>query len=512
MKKRFWIFVVAFSMLLPFFLQAAEPFLEIDFQKAVKRWSNLIPENWEQSVPLNAQIVQINTQVRADLRQLATKKSDSGVLYFQIDSNEAGEACIDVGCDGRLEACMNGKLLVSNWDKKSKKRVGAWNNPVRLSVNKGSNLLAIKVMKGSNDWSFHCTNIPGEVFEPVTEKLTPFKKTTVNPVSRTGDTYRLIVFGDTHYDRVEYHQNLSAEKHPSKIKEMNRNVDMWTSRMGRMLDAAAKQVNGKTRAVIQVGDIIQGDADTPEVHKKMLNDVLAVFAEKFPSIPILPVMGNHDFRSPDGRNAYASVMFPHLTQATGTEVSGTTFYFTMGQDLFLFIDFTFPDIGKVFEAFDKNPDARYKFVVSHGSVLPTDNKNFTWYLWGKDADWLRNRMRNEFLSNQVIALAGHTHSGIELIDCVAQEGRITQLIACSVWSRPELIATKKLFNNPSLYGSRQTDEAMKKRYTDLEGTIKEYYRAESVGYFVLDVSPDKVRVAWYAGDNPNPVYRYDIQP
>ncbi len=405
---------------------------------------------------------------------------------------------------------MNGKLLVSNWDKKIKK-VGTWNNPVRLAVNKGSNLLAIKVMKGPNDWSFHCANLPGAVFDPVAEKLTPLKKTTVNPIARTGDTYRLIVLGDTQYDRAEYHPNLATEKDPGKIKDVHRNVDMWTSRMERMFEAAAKQVDDKTRAVFQVGDIIQGDATTPEEHKKMLNEALAVFAEKFPSIPILPVMGNHDYRSPDGRNAYASVMFPHLTQATGTEVSGTTFYFTMGQDLFLFIDFTLPDIGKVFEALDKNPNARYKFVVSHGSILPTDKKNFTWYLWGKDADWLRNRMRNALLSNQVIAFSGHSHSGIELIDCVAQEGRITQLIACSIWYPPELIATKTLFNNPALYGSCQTDEAMKKRYSDLEGTIKEYYRAESAGYFVPDVSPEKVHVAWYAGDNPNPVYQYDIQ-
>ena len=115
------------------------------------------------------------------------------------------------------------------------------------------------------------------------------------------EAYNIIILGDTHYDTEPAEVYHSHYDEPTEWlnrvqrAEFARNGEMWRERCPRLIKRAACLMDGDTLQVLQMGDLIQGDCGSGEVHRKMLDDVMDSFKASFGgSLPLVTVVGNHD--------------------------------------------------------------------------------------------------------------------------------------------------------------------------------------------------------------------------
>jgi len=337
------------------------------------------------------------------------------------------------------------------------------------------------------------------------------------------NAYRIILLGDTHFDADIYHKEL-VEKNESLAKsrqpEFARNKAFWQERAARIFAAARTKVTPDTAFVLQLGDLFQGDCGTAEAHERMLTDALDYFKKAFPGLPFLTVVGNHDYRSPGGKKVYKRVMTPRMKQEigaipgnAGTTVSGTTFYFRHGPDLFVFINFESPDDAVIGKAFASHADARHKFVVSHGPVIPLDKgKRPDWIPYGRNAE-RRAWMRDLFLKHNVIVLTGHAHV-ISYLRYATEAGTIVQFMANTIWDNATPETPKVIGRTVAGYGSvvaKTKIEANIKLLAEYKPGLKEYYHARGAGYCTLDISPGGVEATYYHRDATTPCKTFKLR-
>lgn len=329
--------------------------------------------------------------------------------------------------------------------------------------------------------------------------------------------YRVVLIGDTHYDTATevYHSDYNEpDERLNRIQraEFARNAKLWSGVSPLMMAAAGRRVTDDTAFVIQVGDLIQGDCGNPEVHSRMLLDALTLFKKNFGAIPFLTVTGNHDIRGPQAAEAYRKTAPAYHTRELNMDIRSTTFYFRHGEDLFLFIDFTAPDENVIREAFDAYPDARHKFVISHGPVVPSDCYFAAWMLFGSEADKeKRAEFRSLFARNHVIVLTGHSHT-VEYSVYEEEGGTIRQIIMNSIWEIPEQKNMALLHADPAEYGVEQPRYNRPVNLPVLEeyrSGITHYERYNGAGYATLDIG-ENVTVRFYGGDSDNEAVTFTV--
>ena len=253
-----------------------------------------------------------------------------------------------------------------------------------------------------------------------------------------GGAYRVMFLGDVHYDAAEYHP---AYKTPS----FKRNIAMWQGASQLLLKAAGEEAGRENVAfVVQLGDITQGDADTPELQEKMLRTAFAKLKENFPDRPLLAVKGNHDVRNGKGKTdngPAARALLPLVAVEKGFEkLADGNYAFMQNGDLFIAIDgFVGAKAAVAFlrKTLAAHPDARYVFLMTHLPILPACEKYPVWLQPGyaEIAAALETR--------RALVLAAHTHRPSFTIRTTAR-GRLPQLVVSSMgcdWSPDKIIPT-----------------------------------------------------------------------
>lgn len=478
-------------------------------------FSEKIPANWQRVVPADATpFILKNENCNLDcLRENVGHEKDECVVYNQFHADHDGKLSIGLGCDWWMQVFCNGVEYLNTM--KHGNGIGSysrWNHPLQIPVKKGRNLLAVKLVRGSLTFTFACGLINPPVPEIMPVLVPRGLAFPEPPVSGAGSSYQVILLGDTHFDgpyEVYHNEYAEPDEKLNRIQrgEFARNEAIWKERGPRLLKAAADQMTAKTFGVIQVGDLVQGDCGNPRTHSRMLLDALTAFKGEFGSLPLLTVAGNHDVRGPGAEEAYRQTLLPYLSRELKTEISATTFYFMMEEDLYLFIDFNAPDCEVIRKAFARHSDARYKFVITHGPVIPADSRSCFWFLFGNGADTLRRYFREVFLQNDVIVLTGHEHA-LELLECMTDSGRITQLMVNSVWSSEKLARYVQNTDQPGDYGQK-----LRKFYKNSDGVqllaeyqtaVTRYWKADGAGFFRLDISPESVIAYYFGGDSRIP--------
>ena len=256
--------------------------------------------------------------------------------------------------------------------------------------------------------------------------------------------YSIVILGDTHFDtepasvyHSDYNETVEWLNRVQRA-EWKRNGEMWREKCPRIVKRAAGLVDQNTRMAFQMGDLIQGDCGNPEVHKKMLDDVMNYFKGNLGGLPFVTVCGNHDIRGTKAGEAYDEYMPARMSQELGKKILKTTFAFTIGPDAYIFVDFERKDTDEIEKLLKETEGARYTFIVTHGPVFPYDTNSCRWFLLGSERrDEQRRRFRELFARRDVIVLCGHTHR-VELFDWFGDGGRITQMTMNSVWYRDGL--------------------------------------------------------------------------
>ena len=339
------------------------------------------------------------------------------------------------------------------------------------------------------------------------------------PVSRAPGDYSVIVLGDTHFDGLTFDTYHSLNPNPtaSNLEEWTRNADMWADRCPRLLRAAAARETADTAFAIQLGDLVQGDCNDNATHLQMATDAFATLKSALgQSLPLCLVTGNHDIRKSSTESTGADETFydwqcARMTEELGKTVDLSTFYFTHGPDLYISVNFNSPSMAVIEEALATYPNARYTFLMTHGPVLPSDTTNYTWHLWGgTDSAVNRLKLRKMLLKRDVIVLAGHLHT-TELTEVMTDEGRITQVIASSVWAPESRARSKPYLSGPADYGARQETAPGQDRVAEYRPAITRYLRSSLAGYMRMEVGARGVTMRVYGGDSSTPAHVWRLR-
>ena len=332
------------------------------------------------------------------------------------------------------------------------------------------------------------------------------------------DKYSVVILGDTHYDVKDpevYHAGYTdpnPEREANHRKEFVRNGEMWTERCPALVKRAAGLVDKDTRFVLQMGDLVQGDTATAEIHKRFLDDAMGLLkAGVAPALPLVTVAGNHDLRGNDDAvitQAYNDYMPARMSKELGREIKETDFLFDMGPDAFIVVNFGKTTVEKVEKLFDEAKGARHTFVVVHSPVFPYDNAKYWWWiLFGNRQDSRaeeRRFARQLMASRNAVVLCGHTHK-TELLDWYGDGGRITQMTMSSVWANESQGKYKVLASGADGYGSRskfENEDAAKRLFEEYRPGILRYTCANAAGSYKLVVKDEDIHVEFYAGNSP----------
>ena len=336
--------------------------------------------------------------------------------------------------------------------------------------------------------------------------------------------YNVVLLGDIHYDKVDLHDKAVYEKFNPKVPMAKgvlnkhglfswrnhtlwatesrgwdpgtpaQNETMWEIYLPGCLDTAAKSAKtAGSRYVIQLGDMVQGDAGRQDLHEKMISGGLNALTSRFPC-PVLAVVGNHDTRGPGGTEAWQKIMEPHFEKSVKNIVrKGSNYYFFLGDDLFYFHDLMNPDLDLLEEAFKKRNMIRYTFFISHVPVIPAEKK------------WISDiitddpeRLLELLLNRNAIVLSGHTHNtAIVHYDDKKNERRITQFVMNTTMRYPELhknFAPKVVYSTKPVKMSKAQESLWKSYFS---GNIKTELLSPGSGYTILRINNSGVFADYY---------------
>lgn len=349
--------------------------------------------------------------------------------------------------------------------------------------------------------------------------------------AQTSGNYSVILLGDTHFDtepasvyHADYNEPVEWLNRVQRA-EFARNGEMWRERCPLLLNRAAQLIDADTRMAFQLGDLIQGDCGNPEVHKKMLDDVMNRFKLELHDLPFVTVTGNHDIRGTQAKEAYHAYMPHRMSAELGKLISTTNFSFTIGDDAYIALDFNDPDDALIDRLLKESAGARHTFVLTHGPVLPYDAGSCRWFFHGgKSAEETaaRRHFREAFAKRNVICICGHIHT-TELADWQGDGGRITQMTVNSVWSKPELGSFSVTADQPQDFGMlHQAAQSQKKEdgsnYEDdsdllneYKPGLKRYVRSTSAGSYKMNVSDRHVTIDFYAGNSKEISKRFELR-
>lgn len=347
-------------------------------------------------------------------------------------------------------------------------------------------------------------------------------KAILSPENRLPGTYSFLMFGDMHFDKLPYstyHSAILAD-HPERMDYFNGTGygENWAEggRMERLLAAARMARRPDTAFALQLGDLCQGyrsdltmDGDAFATVKSALGGDLSLRL----------VAGNHEcinsttYCYPPLKPAdYRAWLAARMTEEIGTDISSSNFWYRQGPDLWIHCDFTASDatiLDNVNAALAANANARYKFVITHGPAIPTDSK---WYYQPLCMDSAANRrtLRGILLANDVIVFGGHVHM-TELEECVTDEGRITQVVASSVFGKEAQGTYAPKWSDPSRFGDNGTDAERLAVLNEYKPALVRYIYADTAGFFRVEVSPQGVVARLFPGSATTPTANWIVR-
>jgi len=325
--------------------------------------------------------------------------------------------------------------------------------------------------------------------------------------------YQVTVIGDVHFDALDFHTG-DAPISAGRARERERNLAMWKEASKKLLSTAGKQTNGKSAFVIQLGDICQGDADTPELQEKLLGTAFSTVKRYFPSLPLVVVKGNHDvrlLRSQNGNPPYQKAMLPLIAKELHAKhLEDGNYAFRNGRDLFIAVD-GFVGAEKVTEfvrkMLDKHKDTRHVVLLTHLPLLPVATGNPFWRLPAADEIAAMLESRN------ALVLAAHTHT-YSLVERKSPRGRIVQLVTTSMgnaWSNGHALEPSMDWKQYVEAASAAQASKGEKQLNDFKlilgnGDFSGTIFKQKSGFTVLNFDDKSIQIRIFTDDSGTPAF------
>lgn len=333
----------------------------------------------------------------------------------------------------------------------------------------------------------------------------------------------ILLTGDIHFD-------LPGDHHWEWVEEVNHKaaIDMHCARTARTfkplmetLKNQALAANPPASAVVQLGDLQEGMAGSPEMASQLTRHTLeAIEAPQLP-VPWVLVQGNHGLQGPGAKEAYKAQVVPYLQKELDPSITSMNYSYHIGDAHIVVLDhFNNPDgFIDFLEAELEASTARYKFVAIHEPVIPISSLCWHCLMRMEDFEPPRQRLLEVLARNQAIVLCGHIHR-YSVLRRMTACGPIVQVMISSIVSEvdkkqptdrimeygPETLRQGRNWR-PETLGERQA------LLTEEGKHITDFFSYDLQGYAMLTLGSgeeDKIELSYYGGLNKEPYETVDL--
>ena len=225
-----------------------------------------------------------------------------------------------------------------------------------------------------------------------------------------GESYSFHLLSDLHLGAADTY-------HPTRFKGDIHRAERVMPVFSQMFSDMMK-VTPDAKFVIQLGDLIEGNAKGQKEHEKQINEAVAFLKKSFPC-PVYHTMGNHEPYGIGNAEAIKTAFMPEIAGTIGKkQLKFANYTLSFKDDLFIFADFrnaakSHEYILNTLKNLKKKP--RYIFIAVHMPLVTrlTDTK-----------------LVDELSKYNVIVMSGHIHRNL-LIHYVKNGNSLTQITVCT---------------------------------------------------------------------------------
>lgn len=195
----------------------------------------------------------------------------------------------------------------------------------------------------------------------------------------------IIILGDIHFDKIELHDMPWLKSKPSDYRQVTEEYTVFTKNSFNMLMDEVlyqtKKYEPDIKAIIQLGDLQEGLAGTPELALKMTIDTRdALRSEEF-LVPWVLVKGNHDVTGPGAKEAFDKIMIPFIQDQLEIPITSTSYSYNIGNIKVIVLDcYKLDEIITFLEHELSVSKAKYNVIATHQPIIPITYRTVLAYL------------------------------------------------------------------------------------------------------------------------------------
>lgn len=345
-----------------------------------------------------------------------------------------------------------------------------------------------------------------------------------------------MALGDLHYDRLDLHDWDYVMKRPQDFEQIMKEYPQITAvylpKFLRLIKEQSRVVTPPVKAVVQLGDLVEGVAGNERLAREMNRGVVDLLYSIEMAVPWVLVKGNHDVsNSPGQPEAWQEVIRPFIEGQVNSPVGRGMYSHRITNQVELFVldqffsvDQNLPETALLsfLEETFKKSEARFKFVLTHQPVIPVTDR--CWHLMSGIrrplADpGLRERLLHLLAENKAIVLCAHLHK-YSVVSRKTAAGAVVQVMINSVvgsFDPKEPVEVENEYKGAGFVEENPTFqphnlEVRKKILENEEPYIQYFTRADLPGYSVISVyeKENKVILKYFNGFSTDPFQTVEL--
>lgn len=340
-----------------------------------------------------------------------------------------------------------------------------------------------------------------------------------------------IALGDLHYDKLEFHDLdwlKNKWRNPDDYRQITQEYVVYTEKhwdsLIDILRHQSKEYQPKISAIVQLGDLMEGLAGSPEYAEKMAKGAINAIEAADLNVPWVLVKGNHDgWYGPGEPEAYKKIIAPYVNSKLNVNAENSFYTYSIGPVEFICCpDFHDRDyiVNFIEDSLIKSK-AKYKFVLIHTPIIPVTGRCwdvFNYRTANEHNNSQREKLLNLLAHHKAIILCAHLHR-YSIVKRSTNQGPVVQIMLNSVIRQKDLNAP---YWKTEEYGANLVDiepqfdpEHKKQRKIALAKEakyIEKFYLADMPGYAVISAfaNEDRLIMKVYCGLNEEPVFTINL--
>ena len=332
----------------------------------------------------------------------------------------------------------------------------------------------------------------------------------------------ILVIGDLHYDLIEDHDMEWLAGKPDDLRQVTEEYTVstanhWSAFMTIIRDRASS-VKPPVKGIIQLGDLSEGLAGSPEKARQMAGNAMKAIRDTRMPVPWLITKGNHDITGPGAVEVFNEIYIPEIRKQTGIPgIKGANYSYTYDNVQVTVID---PwdksvDVIDFLERELSGSKSAVKFVAVHEPVIPVTER--CWHLFRNQPE-KREKLLEVIARNRAIVLCAHLHR-YSVVRRNTEYGPVVQVMVVSVIRDKDYQIPDKVITayGPSLAEDvpdwqPETIELRKKMLADESRFITYYKQTDLPGYALLKINlrNNGVKLKYYAAYSGKPYDKLNI--